>query len=286
MTFAGGGVMFASGETTPAGGGTVYAAHTWRYAAPGSEPAGTDWWGGWGGGPHSKEISMPNPDYIPLADPDFHSWQVNFVAYVSANFAALGLTVADSTALGAAQSPWKVAFPAHASAAAAAVAARQTKDDARDAFVAVIRSLVRRIQVAPVVTDAQRGALGISIRQSGGGGSGGPPTTRPLVSIDVTARLRHTIHFKDEATPTSKARPKGVIGAEVWVKLVPVGEPPPLGGGGAEGMTFIATCTRTPCIADHPASGGGMNAHYMLRWVNRRGQTGPWSETASATVGV
>jgi len=27
-------------------------------------------------------------------------------------------------------------------------------------------------------------------------------------------------------------------------------------------------------------------AHYMLRWVNTRGQKGPWSETASATIGA
>ncbi len=29
---------------------------------------------------------------------------------------------------------------------------------------------------------------------------------------------------------------------------------------------------------------GGMQAHYLVRWVTRRGAMGPWSETASATV--
>jgi hypothetical protein len=32
-----------------------------------------------------------------------------------------------------------------------------------------------------------------------------------------------------------------------------------------------------------PGSEGGKQAHYMLRWVNMRGETGPWSETARAT---
>ena len=40
-------------------------------------------------------------------------------------------------------------------------------------------------------------------------------------------RLQHTIHFADEATPTSKAKPAGVMGAEVWVKVAPVGDPAP-----------------------------------------------------------
>ena len=28
----------------------------------------------------------------------------------------------------------------------------------------------------------------------------------------------------------------------------------------------------------------GKKAHYMLRWVNTRGEKGPWTDTASATV--
>lgn len=31
---------------------------------------------------------------------------------------------------------------------------------------------------------------------------------------------------------------------------------------------------------------GGKNAHYMLRWVNTKEQKGPWSETATATIGA
>ncbi|KKK98125.1 hypothetical protein LCGC14_2645870, partial [marine sediment metagenome] len=27
-------------------------------------------------------------------------------------------------------------------------------------------------------------------------------------------------------------------------------------------------------------------AHYMLRWESTRGEPGPWSETASATIGA
>lgn len=32
------------------------------------------------------------------------------------------------------------------------------------------------------------------------------------------------------------------------------------------------------------ADKGGLQAHYLARWVTRRGKAGPWSETASATV--
>ena len=32
--------------------------------------------------------------------------------------------------------------------------------------------------------------------------------------------------------------------------------------------------------------GGGKTAHYTLRWVATTGEKGPWSETASATIGA
>ena len=33
-------------------------------------------------------------------------------------------------------------------------------------------------------------------------------------------------------------------------------------------------------------SHGVRTAHYMVRWVSTTGETEPWSETASATVGA
>jgi len=35
-----------------------------------------------------------------------------------------------------------------------------------------------------------------------------------------------------------------------------------------------------------PVADAGKTAHYMLRWESARGETGPWSETASATIGA
>ncbi|MCC6661417.1 MAG: hypothetical protein IT437_11080 [Phycisphaerales bacterium] len=35
---------------------------------------------------------------------------------------------------------------------------------------------------------------------------------------------------------------------------------------------------------EFPDGGGGKTAVYMLRWVNTRGEKGPWSEVTTATV--
>jgi hypothetical protein len=34
------------------------------------------------------------------------------------------------------------------------------------------------------------------------------------------------------------------------------------------------------------ADDAGKNAHYLLRWVDPTAETGPWSETATATIGA
>jgi len=37
---------------------------------------------------------------------------------------------------------------------------------------------------------------------------------------------------------------------------------------------------------DFAGADGGKNANYLLRWVNPTGEKGPWSETATATIGA
>ena len=51
-------------------------------------------------------------------------------------------------------------------------------------------------------------------------------------------------------------------------------------------LIFLATDTRTPYVANFDGADGNKVAHYMLRWESTRGEIGPWSETASATIGA
>ncbi len=244
------------------------------------------------------------PDYIPGGDAEFSAWLDNFVTYANANLAAIGLVVADLTPTTTTQSTWKTAYPAHVTAQDAAQSARQAKDTARTGVEAAVRPLVRRLQASPAVSDAERASLGITVPDPVGTPVG-PPTTMPVVRVECGARLRHTINFTDSATPTRKAKPAGVPGAEIWVNVLPIGSHTP---GDPDTFRFVALDTQTPYTLDFDAADGGKNAHYLLRWpaldaaqtglgqllcdsprcqrVNSTGQKGPWSETATVTVGA
>jgi hypothetical protein len=215
-------------------------------------------------------------DYLPGPDADYQAWVLNFVTYANANLTALGLVAADLAPITSGQTAFNTGFTAHVAAVNAAKAAKQTKDENRAALTAVIRPLVRRLQASAVVSDAERASLGINVRQTPA--PIGAPTTAPTCTVECGNRLQHTLRFADSATPTRKAKPAGVMGAEIWAK---VGTAPPAS---ESELRFVAVDTSAPFTVNYDIAEGGKTAYYWLRWVSPTGERGPWSEQAAATI--
>ena len=47
-----------------------------------------------------------------------------------------------------------------------------------------------------------------------------------------------------------------------------------------------SSCDLPRGVTDCGGVDGGQTAHCVLRWVSMTGEKGPWSETASATIGT
>ena len=107
------------------------------------------------------------------------------------------------------------------------------------------------------------------------------PSTRPLALIESGQRLTHQLRLVDESTPTRRARPKGVQRTEVFVALTALGQPAP---SDPREYRSIGSVTRGETMLSFESDKGGMQTHYLSRWVSMSGATGPWSDTASATV--
>ena len=43
----------------------------------------------------------------------------------------------------------------------------------------------------------------------------------------MSRRCKPTLDFMDERSPTRPAKPAGMLGAEIWVNIVAVGDPTP-----------------------------------------------------------
>ena len=218
--------------------------------------------------------------YIPRPDGDFGAFSNHYYEAVEKWWNVQGLDLNDLTDLKKALDTWNAMFPAHVAAQARAEGARQSKDAARRELERQVRPIANFIQTYPATTDADRATIGITVRQPTGGTSPAP-TGPPLVRIDTSLRLRHTIRFTDEATPTTRARPKNTLGAEVRLELVGGGEPAPTD---PHALSYLTLATSGVATAAFPLADAGKTAVYMLRWVGPRGAVGPWSEIASATV--
>jgi hypothetical protein len=216
-------------------------------------------------------------DYIPNSDGEFDQWMGNFASVVAANLAAYGLVATDLDDFNAAKAIWDTAYPDQVTKQQAAQAATAAKTTASDALETAARSVVRTIQADDSVSDEAKQAAGLTVGDSIPTAAAAP-TTSPVAEIDTAQRLRHTVAFRDESSPTSRAKPKGVRGAEIWMK---VGGNPPAN---EKELRFVTLDTRTPHVIDFEPAEANQTVYYWLRWISTRGEQGPWSAMVQATV--
>jgi len=244
---------------------------------------------------HATERNSPMPEQrIPRPDGGFTAWSARYSESVKKFWRAHGLDDTDLKPLEEGQAAWAAAYAKSVQAEAAYHAALEAKRAARTEFEAAIRPVSAFIQTYFKTTDADRATIGITVRDASPT-PGGAPATAPLVSIKLGERLKHTLRIVDADTPLRLAKPRGVRGCEVWMKLVdhertlPTGDAPdaPLGDpflSDPATFTYQGTATRAHHDTQFPLEARGKSAIYMLRWVSTRGAPGPWSEVASATI--
>lgn len=233
-------------------------------------------------------------DIIPRADGDFTQWANKLVGIVNERQFDWSLNPVLIMAINDAATAWGPAYAEAIAARAAAEAATQNKQEARAAYEAALRPLIRQLQTLVEVTDADRASLGITIRAKATR-SVPPPKSRPVAIVSAGERLTHALRLVDEASPSRTARPRGAARAELFVALTAPNAPaPPLpsptgAAGGSTGADtgpyrYVGSVSDGATTLSFDAAKGGQQAHYIARWVNTAGTPGPWSDTASATV--
>ena len=216
------------------------------------------------------------PDYIPEPDAEFLGWMNTLLSALQSNLSDYGIVQADLSPVQLAHASWADSHTAHLTAQVVAEAATTLKDNNSVTVENLVRSLARRIQANPAVTDEAKRRAGLPVHDT----TRTPrtaPISRPVAEVDTSERLRHTIHFKDQNAPR-KAKPKGVMGCEIWAK---VGGAPPTDPSECQ---FVANDTNSPYLNQFTGADAGKTVHYILRWLSSRQEKGPWSETISATI--
>ena len=106
------------------------------------------------------------------------------------------------------------------------------------------------------------------------------PAPRPLALVESGQRLTHQLRLVNGATPTRRARPAGVLGAEVYVKLIDADSPAPTD---PAAFTFLTMTTKPGFRAEY-ARAAGETAVSMVRRINTSGAKGPRPKSTTAMV--
>src|SRR6185295_8891104 len=173
---------------------------------------------------------MPmSADFIPGPDLEFDAYIANMLDIITANPADYNLPAGYVATLTAAKTAWDAAFGPFQAARNAFHAATQTKDGARGGGEAAIRAINNFLQATGFASDAAKEAAGLPVRDTNPTPAQ-VPATAPFVSrVEVRGAGELIVHFRDQLTPDSRAKPPGVREAEIWAK---VDGPAPLNGSG------------------------------------------------------
>ncbi len=217
-----------------------------------------------------------NKDYIPTNDGELIAFANNFQLKTAADLAKFGITETSSRDLELLITKFDTEIQDDNVKQSAADASSKQKNATKKILRTSLREKSQTIQKLNGTTDSDRAALNLTIA-SKTKTAAGIPTSRPVAQVDTSQPLRHTVKFFDNVGE-GKAKPAGVMGAEVWVKIA--GEATM----NEDDYKFLAVDTATPYLAIHKAEDVGKKAHYMLRWINTRGEKGAWSDVVSAVI--
>jgi hypothetical protein len=220
---------------------------------------------------------MPK-DFIPARDEEFADFVSNFSTLVTAAPTSYGLTAAIATTLSGKVSAFTSARTAATNPGTRGPATVLAKDIARRDLEGYVRQLARAVQGTLTVTDPQRQALGLTVRDKEPSPIP-PPATAPQANIVSVNGNTVRVRLTDPAFPTKRGRPDGVDGAAIFSH---VGEEAP--NTEAE-WTFEGNTTKTTIdVVFPPATAPGAKVWFTAFWFNPKAQSGPAATPVSTNI--
>lgn len=216
--------------------------------------------------------------YLPVSDSGLLSWSANFVAQVNSIGALnLGLTDAEATTYALYQTTYASAYESATNPSTRGTATIQAKNEAKAALVAESRKMAMAATSHLGTTDAQRLALGLTVRDR-------EPTPVPVPETSPTVQITGvdawTVHLRlKNGQSTSRAKPAGVTGATVFSY---VGDTPPVS---VDDWKFEGNVTTTITKVVFPDSlTPGTTVWLTAFWFNTRAESGPAAVPVSTKI--
>jgi hypothetical protein len=213
---------------------------------------------------------MSRESYLPHEDDACLRWMQAFRNHIVADPPRYGLTPADGAGIKAVVDGYESAYAIAIDEATRTKGTIIDKNDAKATAEHLCRRYAIRIKNNAGVADSDKVDIGVRPINLGRNPVD-PPSTVPLLQIMGVTQGRHELRYADSATPSRKSKPYGAIGMELYM-AVGDEEPPDVSGAAMQGLH-----TRNPVTVPFTGPDAGKLATYFARWVNTKGEPGPWS---------
>jgi hypothetical protein len=216
-------------------------------------------------------------DYIPQAHDTFFVWQSDFYSRREEKMSSFQINEEKLKPLTAAKSKYELAYKRASNPDAANRADRVERDEREAEYKAAIRLFVNEnIRYNSRVGDYDRKYLMLTVPDTTS--TPAPvPTTHPVLRIDFSEPSRHTVHILDEAK-SSRRKPEGVKECEVWYRVADE-EPTHFAD-----LHYAGSTSNGKMLIEFDVPQRGKKVWYNARWINTRGEKGPWGEFENAFI--
>lgn len=145
-------------------------------------------------------------------------------------------------------------------------------------FLGLASQIAVQIQVNAAISDQDKIAIGVQPRNFLRTPIP-PPSTAPLIDIVAMTSGLHQLEYADTTTPSSRAKPFGVAGLQLFVAITEPEVEPVFGE-----ALFYGLFTKSPMQVAFDPTDATKKATYWARWMNRKGEEGPLSGAVSGII--
>jgi hypothetical protein len=203
--------------------------------------------------------------YMPRKDVEALNWVRYFSNGLTDRPAMYRVTADEAAAVAAAYLLFADAYAQVVPLEMRTASAVSAKDAARARAESACRPLYARIKSDPTVADSDKILIGVRPINSARTRIG-PPASMPLISLVMVTLDGHMLLVRDAETPSRMRKADGAVQVQLFGAI----------GDGATSQ-YIGSYSRPRITIRYPQTANGQSVTYCARWINRRGEVGPWS---------